>query len=345
MRRAVELARNGWGQTAPNPMVGAVLVGDGVVVGEGYHARFGEDHAEVRAIAAAGDRARGATLYVTLEPCNHFGKTPPCTRAIVKAGITRVVAGVRDPNPVAGGGTEFLRNHGVDVEIGVESEAAEELIAPMLHALSSERPFITLKLALSKEGAVSDSARSKKWLTGKESRAEVHRLRAGADAIAVGAGTVVADDPELTVRGALTPRLLPTRVVFDRRGIVPLGSKLIRTAREIPTIVVTGKGSPKSALLREEGVTVVEASNTRAGVEALQRAGIQHLFVEGGAGLAHDLLKAELVDRLVIFQTQVPLGENGVKPFERAEDLNIKRIVGTTRFGDDQMTIYALDSK
>jgi diaminohydroxyphosphoribosylaminopyrimidine deaminase / 5-amino-6-(5-phosphoribosylamino)uracil reductase len=345
MRRAIELARKGWGQTAPNPMVGAVLVRDDVVVGEGYHARFGEEHAEVRAIAAAGDRARGAILYVTLEPCNHFGKTPPCTRAIVKAGITRVVSAVADPNPVAAGGAEFLRKHGVGVEIGVESEEGEELIAPILHALSSERPFITLKLALSKDGAVSDSARTKKWLSGKEARAEVHRLRAGADAIAIGAGTVVADDPELTVRGEIAPRLTPTRVVFDRKGILPFDSKLVRTAREIPTIVVTRKASPRSARLRKEGVVVVEASSTRAAVEALQRAGIQHLFVEGGAGLAKDLLEAELVDRLVIFQTQVPLGAGAIKSFERIKDLHIKRIVATRRFGDDEMTIYALDSK
>ena len=345
LRRAIELARKGWGQTAPNPMVGAVVVRDGVVVGEGYHERFGGDHAEVRALAAAGDKAKGATLYVTLEPCNHYGKTPPCTKAIVKAGIARVVAGVRDPNPVAAGGIEFLKKHGVEVEIGVEAESAEELIAPILHGLSSDRPFITLKLALSKEGSVSDAARSKKWLTGKESREEVHYLRAGADAIAVGAGTVVADDPELTVRGAVTPRLIPTRVVFDRQGILPLTSKLVRTARETPTIAIEKKGSPQSARMREQGVTVVEATGTRAAVEALHRCGIQHLFVEGGGGLARDLLEAGLVDRLVIFQTQVPLGADGVKPFERLADLNIKGTVATQRFGDDQMTIYSLDSK
>ena len=345
MRRAIELARKGWGQTAPNPMVGAVLVRDGVVVGEGHHERFGEEHAEVRAIAAAGERAQGSTLYVTLEPCNHYGKTPPCTRAIVAAGISRVVAGVRDPNPIAEGGIEFLRENGVEVEVGVESEETSELVAPFLHSARSDRPFITLKLALSRDGAVADVNRKKKWLSGEESRAEVHRLRAGADAVAVGAGTVISDDPALTVRGPVTPRLLPARVVFDRQAKIPLTSKLVRTARETPTIVVTAKGATYVPRLRHEGVTVIEASDTRSAVGALHRAGIQHLFVEGGAGLSTDLLKEGLVDRLVIFQTDVPLGSGGLKPFERLEDLNIVRIVSETRFGADRMTVYALKSK
>ncbi|MDQ6717448.1 MAG: bifunctional diaminohydroxyphosphoribosylaminopyrimidine deaminase/5-amino-6-(5-phosphoribosylamino)uracil reductase RibD [Gemmatimonadota bacterium] len=345
MRRAIELARKGWGQTAPNPMVGAVLVRDGEVVGEGYHERFGEEHAEVRAIAAAGERAMGATLYVTLEPCNHYGKTPPCTRAVIAAGISRVVAGIRDPNPIAEGGIGFLRAHGVAVDVEVESEEASELVAPFLHCAKSDRPFITLKLALSSDGAVADVNRKKKWLSGDDSRAEVHRLRAGADAIAVGAGTVISDDPALTVRGPVTPRLLPARVVFDRQAKIPLSSKLVRTAREVPTIVVTAKGATYVPRLRHDGVTVIEASDTRAAVEALHRAGIQHLFVEGGAGLSSDLLRAGLVDRLVIFQTDIPLGPGGVKPFERLEDLDIVRIVGESRFGDDRMTVYALKSK
>lgn len=345
MRRAIELARQGWGQTAPNPMVGAVVVRDGIVVGEGFHERFGEDHAEVRAIAAAGDGTKGATLYVTLEPCNHYGKTPPCTRAIVAAEISRVVAAIEDPNPIAAGGSEFLRSHGVTVDIGVESEAVEELLAPFLFNVKSDRPFITLKLALSAEGALADRVRRRKWLSGAESRAEVHRLRAGADAIAVGAGTVVADDPFLTVRDTVRPRLLPARVIFDRKGRVPITSRLVSSAGQIPTIVVTSKGAAQIARLRHAGVTVIEESDTRSAVEALHRAGIQHLFVEGGAGLARDLLQGGLVDRLVIFQTKVSLGEGALKPFERIEDLNIKRLVASEPFGDDQMTIYALQSR
>jgi len=345
MRRAIELARKGWGQTAPNPMVGAVLVRDGVVVGEGFHERFGEAHAEIRAIEAAGDGARGATLYVTLEPCNHYGKTPPCTRAIVATGITRVVAALRDPNPVAAGGAEFLSAHGVTVDIGVEAEAASDLIAPFLFSARGRRPFITLKLALSSEGAVADAGRSKRWLTGAAAREEVHRLRAGADAIAVGAGTVIADDPELTVRGPVKPRLLPARVVFDRAGRILESSKLVRTARETPTIVITSVGSPRAARLKSEGVTIIEAADTRDAVQSLHRAGIQHLFVEGGAGLARDLLEAGLVDRLVIFQTQIALGGGGLKPFDGVEQLNVERIVESSQVGDDRMTVYALKSK
>jgi diaminohydroxyphosphoribosylaminopyrimidine deaminase/5-amino-6-(5-phosphoribosylamino)uracil reductase len=343
--RAIELARNAWGQTAPNPMVGAVVVRDGEVVGEGFHSRFGEEHAEVSALREAGDRARGATLYVTLEPCNHYGKTPPCTRAIVSAGVARVVVGVRDPNPVAAGGLEFLERHGVAVESNVEAESAAELIAPFLHSTKSDRPFITLKLALSREGAVADGERTKKWLTGNESRDEVHRLRAGADGIAVGAGTVAADDPQITVRGKITPRLMPTRVVFDRKGILPLTSRVVKTAREIPTIVIAAKGSAQAARLTELGVSVIEATTTRGALEALRRVGIQHLFVEGGAGLARSLLEEGVVDRLIIFQTQVQLGANGIAPFTSIEDLDIERIVASSRFGDDMMTVYALKSK
>ena len=345
MRRAIELARKGWGQTAPNPMVGAVVVRDDVIVGEGHHERFGEEHAEVRALSAAADSARGGTLYVTLEPCNHYGKTPPCTRAIVAAGIRRVVAAVRDPNPIAAGGSDFLREHDVAVDVGVEAEEASELIAPFLHTTTSDRPFITLKLALSADGAVASADRKQKWLTSEESRAEVHRLRAGADAIAVGVGTVLSDDPQLTVRGPVTPRLLPARVVFDRSGLMPLSSKLVKTARDVPTIVVTAKAARQSAALRHEGVTVIEAANTRGAVEALHRAGIQHLFVEGGAGLSRDLLEAGLVDRLVIFQTKVSLGSGGLKAFADLKELPIQRVVSRSRFGDDEMTVYALESR
>src|SRR6478672_4178548 len=170
MRRAIELARKGWGQTAPNPMVGAVVVKDGVVVGEGYHARFGDAHAEVDALRAAGERSRGATVYVSLEPCNHHGKTPPCVDALIAAGVSRVVAATRDPSPTAGGGVERLRAAGIDVALDVEAGAARELNAAFFHALRSDRPWVTLKLALSIDGAIADASRAPAWLTGKKAR-------------------------------------------------------------------------------------------------------------------------------------------------------------------------------
>ncbi len=345
MRRAIELAREGWGQTAPNPMVGAVVVRDGVIVGEGAHLRFGDSHAEVNALGAAGQRARGATLYATLEPCNHHGKTPPCTKAILEAGITRVVAGVKDPTAAAGGGAAFLRENGVAVDFGVRADTIEELIAPFLFAAGAGRPFVTLKLALSREGSVADASRTKRWLTSEEARNEVHRLRSDADAIAVGAGTVLSDDPQLTVRGHPAPRKTPARVIFDRGGMMPLTSKVVRTARVVPTFVVTSPNARHVLDLRAAGVSVVEASDNETAMRALRGGGIQHLFVEGGAGLARSLLKDGLVDRLIIFQTQVALGAAGPKPFDRIEDLDVERIVESRSLGDDQMTVYRLKSK
>src|SRR4051812_28976138 len=202
MRRALDLARRGWGQTAPNPMVGAVVVRDGEVVGEGYHARFGEEHAEVAALREAGDRARGATLFVTLEPCAHHGKTPPCADAVIAAGVKRVLMAIADPNPQAAGGAERLRAAGVDVDVGMEASEARELNAAFLHAFTSNRPWLILKLATSLDGAIADGARQHgtagRWLTGEEARRDVHHMRAGVDAVAVGVGTVIADDPMLT---------------------------------------------------------------------------------------------------------------------------------------------------
>src|SRR6187551_1305855 len=230
MRRALALAERGWGQTAPNPMVGAVVVRDSAVVGEGWHAHYGGPHAEVEALRAAGEHARGATLYVSLEPCNHFGKTPPCTDAILAAGVHRVVAACADPSPVARGGADRLREAGLEVTLGLEEAAARELNAAFFHALSSDRPFVQLKLALSLDGALADHSRQPGWLTGELARREVHRMRAGSDAVAVGIGTVLADDPELTVRHASPPRVAPIRVVFDTSARLPRTSKLAQTA-------------------------------------------------------------------------------------------------------------------
>src|SRR5579862_5155051 len=245
MARALALAELGWGQTAPNPMVGAVLVRDGEIVGEGYHARYGGDHAEIVALRMAGERARGATLYVTLEPCAHHGKTPPCADAIVRAGVARVVAAAQDPNPVAAGGAAKLLAAGVEFELGVDEPAARELNAPFFHAATSTRPWVTLKLGVSLDGAIADRDGHSKWITNTASRRETHRLRAGSDAIAVGIGTVLADDPALTVRDAPAPRVPPTRVVFDRSARLPHDSQLARTAREVPVIVVTARPAPE----------------------------------------------------------------------------------------------------
>ena len=347
MRRALTLAERGWGQTAPNPMVGAVVVRDGVMVGEGWHARYGGPHAEVEALGAAGAQARGATLYVSLEPCDHHGKTPPCTDAILAAGVRRVVAACEDPTPVAQGGARRLRDAGVEVVLGVEEPAARELNAPFFHAVRSDRPFVQLKLAVSLDGALADHSRLPGWLTGERARQEVHRLRAGADAIAVGIGTVLADDPELTVRHAPPPRVPPTRVVFDTSARLPRSSKLARGARELPVVVVCWAPEPAhAAALEHTGVTLLHAATSRDALVALRERGVRSMLVEGGATLASALVQEALVDRLIIFRAPLVLGGGALNAFgsvppTRAGDAPRWRLLGTQRFGDDEMSVYA----
>lgn len=348
MRRALSLARRGWGQTAPNPLVGAVVVRDGSVVGEGYHARWGEAHAEVAALRAAGPLARGATIYVTLEPCDHQGKTPPCTQALIAAGVARVVVAARDPNPAAAGGIERLRAAGIAVTVGVEEEAARELNAPFFFAYGASRPWVTLKLAVSLDGAIADASGRSRWITGPRARAQVHLLRAGSDAVGVGVGTVLADDPSLTVRAAPPPRVSPTRVVFDRRARTPLDAALVRTAREVPTVLVTEcPDAERTRALEGAGVGIVRAGSLAAGLEALARGGIRSLLVEGGARLAGALLDGALVDRLIIFQGPVLLGAGALGAFDYARSADLAeaprfRVLERRAIGDDVMTVYAL---
>jgi diaminohydroxyphosphoribosylaminopyrimidine deaminase/5-amino-6-(5-phosphoribosylamino)uracil reductase len=349
MRRALDLARKGWGQTAPNPMVGAVVVRDGVVVGEGFHERYGEPHAEVNALRAAGGQARGATLYVTLEPCRHIGKTPPCTDAILAAGVREVVAATADPTTKAGGGAALLRDAGIGVTMGVLDVEARELNAAFFHAVSSDLPWTTIKLAVSIETAIANERGTTSWLTSTESRKEVHRLRAGHDAIAVGVGTVLADDPQLTVRDAALPRVPLTRVIFDRRLRTPRDAAVVRTAGQTPTVIVTAAdaGEANAEALRDAGVRVVQATGLRDGFRALRRAGIQSLLVEGGATLASAVLADGLAHRLAIFQAPVALGESALHAFDGALPIVLGALEGypileRRRLGPDVMTVYAI---
>ena len=347
MRRALSLARRGWGQTAPNPMVGAVVVRGDEVVGEGWHARYGGPHAEAVALDAAGERARGSTVYVTLEPCAHHGKTPPCADALIRAGVKRVVAAVADPNPVAKGGGEKLRAAGIAFELGPAEDQARELNAPFFFAVGADRPWVTLKLALSIDGAITDHRGSAAWLTGPRARRAVHRMRAGHDAIAVGIGTAVADDPLLTVRGRLQPRTPPARVVFDRNARIPLTGKLVSTARGVPTIVIAAADSAaRASALREAGVEVVEAGTLHEGLRQLRQRGLRSLLVEGGAGIAAALLSACLVDRLVIFQAPLLLGGGALNAFAGLPSALVREaprltVIERRAYGDDLMTVYA----
>ncbi len=348
MRRALALAARGWGRTAPNPMVGAVVVREGRVVGVGHHARFGEPHAEAVALAQAGDLARGADVYCTLEPCNAHGKQPPCSEALIRAGVRRVVAAIPDPNPAKAHGADALRAAGVAVDFGLEAEAARELNAPFLHwASGATRPWITLKLAVSLDGAIAAADRHRGWLTGEAARKEVHRLRASADAIAVGIETALADDPALTVRGVRKPRVAPLRVVFDRGVRLPLHSQLVRTARRVPTAIVTpSTAAAGAAALERKGVALLAASDLEGGLRALHERGVHHLVVEGGATLAGALLGGNLVDRLVIFQAPVVLGAGALGAFSAAPAAETShlprwRVVARREFEDDVMTVLS----
>lgn len=351
MRRAIALAWNGWGRVAPNPMVGCVIVRDGQVVGEGWHTEYGQPHAEVEALRAAGDRARGATAYVSLEPCSHWGKTPPCTGALIEAGVRRVVFGAFDPNPKAQGGGDVLRAAGIEVAGGVEKAAVRDQNATFFHAHSpagAERPFVALKLAMSLDARIADAGGRSVWITGDEARAEVHRLRAGFDAIAVGIGTALADDPVLTVRGAAEPRVPPVRIVFDRTLRLPPDGTLVRTARQVPVWAVCEPDAPadRVRVLEAAGVRVIGGFDLADQLRAVREAGVRSMFVEGGSVLASALLAAEVVDRMYIFYAPVLIGPGGAAPFGGIPDTPLAdahrwRRVDTRTFGADILITLA----
>jgi diaminohydroxyphosphoribosylaminopyrimidine deaminase/5-amino-6-(5-phosphoribosylamino)uracil reductase len=349
MTRAVELAWRGWGRVGANPLVGAVVLRDGVIVGEGWHAEFGGAHGEVAALAAAGEGARGADLVVTLEPCRHHGKTPPCAEAVIAAGVRRVVYGAADVDPQARGGAELLRRAGVAVEAGLLEAEVRSQNAVFFHRHAGpRRPFVAVKLAVTLDGRIADQHRRSRWISGEEARRWVQWLRAGYEALAVGAGTARADDPLLTARGEPQPLRPPLRIVFDRRGELPLTSRLVSTAREVPLLVVTGhEASPvHREQLRLAGAEVEVAESPHACLETLARRGVASLLVEGGGVLAGLLLSAGLVDRLYLLFAPLLLGSGGVSAFPHVPDTPITlarrwRLVGRRPLGDD--TLLVLD--
>lgn len=318
MDRAIALAWSGWGRVGRNPLVGAVVLKDGAVIGEGFHAEFGGRHGEVAALLAAGERARGAELVVSLEPCAHYGKTPPCTDAIVAAGVQRVVFGARDADPKAQGGAELLRRAGVEVVGGVLEDGVLAQNALFFHRFrGAGRPFVALKLAVSLDARIADRHGRSQWVSGPDARAYVHWLRAGFDAIAVAAGTVLADDPGLTVRGTVVPDRPPLRVIFDRRGEVPLAAAVVRTAREAPSLVVLDRAASgeSRAALQAAGVEVAVTDGLGETLAVLDRRGVTSVLVEGGGVLAGRMLKEELVDRLYLIVAPLWLGGDGVPGF------------------------------
>ena len=330
MRRALELAERGRGTVEPNPLVGAIVVRDGQVAGEGWHQHFGEPHAEANALIAAGKAAHGATLYLTLEPCCHHGKTPPCTDAILRAGVRRVVASMQDPFPqVAGKGADLLRAAGIEVEIGLCEPEARRLNAPYLKLLATGRPYVHAKWAMTLDGKIATRTGDSKWISNDGSRRRTHELRGRMDAIIVGVGTVLADDPLLTAR-PLGPRT-PTRIVLDSHGRTPLSSQLVRTAREAPTLIATlGTKAPE---LRNAGCEVLELPSKNGRVELaallneLGRRRMTNVLVEGGAAVLGSFLDAGAIDEVHVFLAPrlaggaaalTPIGGRGVEKIAQA---------------------------
>ena len=351
LARARELALGGRGRVSPNPLVGAVVLRDGRVIGEGWHEGPGTPHAEVGALSAAGDAAHGATVVCTLEPCSHHGRTPPCCDALIAAGVARVVIGCLDPLERGRvGGAAVLSQAGIDVALaaGDEAQACRELNAPFItHALTG-RPLVTLKLATSLDGKVATATGETRWISGPDSRALVHRWRADADAVAVGIGTAIADDPLLTARDVDGDLRQPIRVVFDGQARLPLNGALVRSAAEVPVVVFVAEDADDARRTRllDAGVEVValqgdQSQRIAQGLQVLAARDVQSLFLEGGPILAEAFLAAGAVDRVSWFVAPIliggatapgALGGSGLGPLAGVPRLSA---VEVARVGDD----------
>jgi diaminohydroxyphosphoribosylaminopyrimidine deaminase / 5-amino-6-(5-phosphoribosylamino)uracil reductase len=347
MKLALSLAARGAGWVSPNPMVGAVVVKEGAVVGRGYHRRAGAPHAEVEALGSAGEAARGADLYVTLEPCNHQGRTPPCTQAILAAGVRRVIIAARDPNPqVTGGGAEFLASRGVEVDMGLLAAEARRLNEAWFHYIKTGRPWVVVKAACSLDGKIATVGGESQWLTGEAARALGHRLRHRVDAIMVGIGTVLADDPQLTTRRPRGRAKDPMRIVLDSRLRLPLTSRLLHLDSQAPTWVATTSQAPPDTIraLEAQGAQVLvlpaEAGRVSLGalLAELGARQVQSLLVEGGAETLGTCFDKRLVNQFYFFYAPKILGGqkapgmvggNGIVHLGQthiARDLSVRRV-------------------
>ena len=349
MRQALALAREGLGLTNPNPLVGAVIVRDGEIVGRGCHQRAGMEHAEILALRQAGERARGATLYVNLEPCCHTGRTAPCTRALIAASLNRVVAGIEDPNPlVAGRGVHELREAGIQVSVGVLEGECRQLNEVFIKYISTGSPFVTAKVAMTLDGKIATRTGESRWITGEAARQKAHQLRSQVDAILVGARTVQTDDPELTVRlpGRTWPRQ-PLRVILDSKLSISLVYKVFQDGQN--TLVVCTEQAPAERLvaLEKKGISwlILPSQEGRVDLSALvQELGkrtISHLLIEGGGEVIGVALKARIVDKVVFFIAPKILGGGAAVPAVGGPDLDClaeaSSLTGVTvdRVGED----------
>ena len=357
MRAALALARRGLGTVWPNPAVGCVIVKQGRVVGRGWTQSGGRPHGETEALRRAGEAARGAAAYVSLEPCCHWGRTPPCVDALITAGVRRVVVALEDPDPrVAGEGMRRLRAAGLDVEVGLCAEEAAEVNAGFLSRLRLGRPLVTLKFATSLDGRIATASGESQWISGPPARERAHALRASHDAIMVGTGTAVVDDPQLTCRLPGLDHRSPVRVVIDRHLRIPPTARLIADAHRVPTWVLTLQSADpdRRAAFLASRVTLIDVDHDSAGQVDLAAAlgvlgerGITRLLVEGGAGLAAAFFRARLVDRLVWVHAPLAIGGDGI-PAIAGLDLTalahapaFERL-STQTIGDDVLTTFSV---
>src|SRR5579871_1455527 len=354
MQLALTLGRRGLGRTHPNPAVGAVVVRDGVIVGRGWTQPGGRPHAEPVALKEAGEAARGATLYVTLEPCSHVGKSPPCAGAIIAAGIARVVSAIEDPNPeVAGQGHAKLRAAGIAVDVGLCAEEAARAHAGHFRRVRDKRPHVILKLAVSTDDKIAAAGRKTVAVTGDVANARVHLLRAQCDAMLVGIGTVLSDDPLLTCRLPGMEARSPVRVVLDRSLRIPTKSRLAHSARSTPLWVFTSDlaGAPAAAMLGAAGAQVIRVASASAGLDlaailhALAERGITRLLVEGGARVASSFVAADLADEFWLLRGPEAIGADGVAaldalPLSTITRSQAFRVRASEALGTDRLTVY-----
>ena len=352
MKRAIQLAKKGQGFTNPNPMVGAVIVKDGRIIGEGYHKKYKELHAERNAIASLKEDAKGSTMYVTLEPCCHYGKTPPCTEAIIENGISKVVIGSRDPNPlVAGKGVKILREHGIEVVCDFLKEECDKLNPVFFHYITTKMPYVTMKYAMTCDGKIATKNNDSKWITGENSRNEVQKMRHNNMGIVAGIGTVLADNPMLNVR--IEGLKSPIRIICDSNLRIPMESEIVKTANKYKTIIAYVNGdSDKINALEKEGFILQKFSSKDGKVdlnELMQYLGEQNIdsiFVEGGANLNDSFMREGLVNRLEVFvapkvfggaDARSPIEGMGVDFVSEAKEFSLENV---RRIDEDILLSY-----
>ncbi len=352
MKIALREARKGLGRTSPNPAVGAVLVKEGKIISKGYHKAYGLPHAEVEALQKAGSQASGATLYVTLEPCNHYGKTPPCTQAIIKSGVKRVVIGMKDPNPfVKGGGAEFLRKHGIEVKEGVLEQECFELNKNFVKFVTKGVPFVAIKVAMTLDGWIATRTGHSKWITNEASRNFVHRLRDIVDAVLVGVGTVISDNPMLNTRLKRKKGKDPLKVIIDPHLRIPIDCNVLKNKPE-KAIIVVGKGAVSKEKIdrfkKETGADVIECAfkegkelDLKQMLLLLAKKNITYLLIEGGSKTIGSFIRQRCVDEFFIFKAPKLIGGSdgipmaygkGVESMDKAIQIKVLKI---RRFQDD----------